>query len=106
MFVINGVVWAVKIVRPDHPLLRQPNGNFALGVCDSRQQLICISNQLKGLAFKETLCHEIVHAAVFSYGVTISHAEEEFLAKFIAKYGRELITVTDKVFKQMKRGRI
>lgn len=106
MFVINGKIWRVKVVRSDYPLLRQPNGQFAVGVCDYSYKLICISDKLRGREFKITLCHEIVHAAMFSYNIKLDHDEEEFLAEFIAQYGPEIIHVTDTVFKKIKKGRI
>ena len=51
MFVINGKVWRVQMVRSDYPLLRQPNGRFAVGVCDYNYKIICISNRLKRKRF-------------------------------------------------------
>ena len=105
MFVINGKVWRVQMVRSDYPLLRQPNGRFAVGVCDYNYKIICISNRLKGKDFKTTLCHEIVHAAMFSYDIDIGDDEEEFIAEFIARYGHEIITISDTIFKQKKKGR-
>ena len=104
MIVLNGYVWKVKIVNPNFPILQKPDGKYAVGVCDSNYKIICISNQLRGKAFKEVLCHEIVHAAVSSYGINIDHETEEFLANFISKYGHQIIQVTDRTFKNMKRG--
>ena len=104
MFTLNGIVWKVRIVQPDFPLLRQPNGNYAIGVCDSNYKLICISNQLHGKIFKEVLCHEIVHAAMFSYNIHIDHDFEEFIANFISKYGQQITQITDVTFKNIKRG--
>lgn len=104
MFIINGEVWRVKIVRPDYPLLVQPNGNLAWGVCDDDYKIICISNQLRGRKFKEVLCHEIVHAAMFSYDVFLDYDTEELLANLISKYGHEIIQITDTTFKKIKKG--
>ena len=104
MFIINREIWRVKIVRPDYPLLIMPDGSFALGVCDDNYKIICISNQIHGRKFKEVLCHEIVHAAMFSYNIYIDHDTEEFIANLISKYGEEIISITDKVFKNIKRG--
>ena len=103
MFTINGIVWKVKVVRPDYPLLLQPNGNFAIGVCDNNYKIICISSKIRGKAFKQVLCHEIVHAAMFSYNIIIDHDTEEFIANLISKYGHEIVHITDKMFKQIKK---
>ena len=47
-----------------------------------------------------------LHAAMFSYDIDIGHDEEEFIAEFIARYGHEIITITDTIFKQRKRDAI
>ena len=104
MFTINGIIWTVKIVNPHHPFLEMPNGKYAIGVCDRNYKVICISNELHGKDFKETLCHEIVHAAVFSYNIQIDYNYEEYLANFISKYGHEIINFTDTTFKKINRG--
>jgi hypothetical protein len=36
---------------------------------------------------KKVLCHEVTHAAMFSYNVEISLMEEELLADLFATYG-------------------
>ena len=51
---------------------------------------------------KKVLCHEIVHAAMFSYGVSLSLDQEEIIADIIATYGEEIINVTNKVFKKLR----
>ena len=104
MFVLNGYVWKVKIVIPNHPMLLQPNGRYAIGVCDNNYKLICLSNKLRGKVFKEVLCHEMVHAAMFSYHIKIEHDFEEFIANFISRYGHQITQITDVVFKNIKRG--
>ena len=104
MFIINGEVWRVKIVRPDYPLLMRPDGSFSVGVCDDNYKVICLSNQLYGRAFHEVLCHEIVHAAMFSYNIMLDHDTEELMANIIARYGQEIIHITDVVFNKIKRG--
>jgi hypothetical protein len=104
MFVLNGIVWKIKIVPPNYPLLQMPDGNYAVGVCDSNYQLICVNNQLRGAYFKEVLCHEIVHAAMFSYNIQITREFEEFIANFVSRYGQQIIQITDAMFKNIKRG--
>lgn len=53
---------------------------------------------------KKVLCHEITHAAMFSYGVTLTLEQEELLADLIATYGEEIIYITNKIFKKIKNG--
>ena len=104
MFILNGIVWGVRIVPPDYPLLKMPNGRYTVGVCDNNYRLICVSNQIHGAYFKEVLCHEVVHAAMFSYNIKVEHDFEEFIANFVSRYGQQIIQVTDVMFKNIKRG--
>ena len=104
MFTINGEVWQVKRVFPGHPMLVKPNGDWAIGVCDDWSKTIFIDKTLHGKLFKEVLCHEITHAAMFSHNVELSQDEEELIANIIAKFGHEIISVTDKMFKKIQRG--
>ena len=52
---------------------------------------------------KKVLCHEIVHATIFSYGIELSVEDEEFIADLIAKHGNEIIKLTDRLFNQFKK---
>jgi len=54
---------------------------------------------------KKVLCHEVVHAAMFSYNVEISLAEEELLADLFATYGQEIIDITNRIFLRLKEKR-
>ena len=71
--VINGVDWKFKLVSPNHPMLRRSDGSLTLGSCDNDNKLIYISATLSPEKFKKVLCHEITHAAMFSYKVLLSH---------------------------------
>ena len=45
---------------------------------------------------KKVLCaHELCHAFCFSYDIHMSIQEEEFLADWVSRYGRDLITILD-----------
>ena len=104
MFIVNGEIWRIKLVRPDYPLLMRPDGTFSIGVCDDNYKVICISNQLHGRIFQEVLCHEIVHAAMFSYNIFLDHDTEELVANIFAKYGYEIINLADTMFRKIKMG--
>ena len=51
---------------------------------------------------KKVLCHEIVHAAMFSYNVDLILEQEELVADLIATYGEEIIDITNQMFKKIK----
>ena len=105
MFLINGEQWRVLLVQPNDITLRMPNGNYAIGACNDSTKTIYINNTLYGRRFEKVLCHELVHAAMFAYDVTIGHDEEELIADVIATFGEEIIDMTDILFDKIRRGR-
>lgn len=101
MFKINGIIWQIYLVDPYHPMLLKSNGTFSVGSCDSETQGIYINDMLDGWFLKRVLCHEIVHAAIFSYNVILDIETEEFIAELIAKYGEEIIDITNSIFSKL-----
>lgn len=53
--------------------------------------------------FKKVLAHEITHAAMYSYQVKLTVDQEELLADIFSTYGNEIVNVTNRVFKKIKR---
>lgn len=98
MFQINNEDWIILIVPPLHYGLQRSDGTFALGVCDDNVKIIYISNNLSPQKMKKVLSHEITHAAMFSYNISLSIEQEELLADLIATYGQEIICITNKIF--------
>lgn len=99
---INGVEWGIYLVSPFHSVLRRSDGSYVLGCCDNLTQNIYINDDLDNYYIKKVLCHEIVHAAIFSYRVDLTVEQEEIVADLIATYGSEIIQITNKVFKKYK----
>lgn len=103
MFVINGEQWRILFV-PEHDVtLLKPNGSFAVGACDDYSKTIYLNNTLSGVYLKKVLCHEITHAAMFSYNVSLSLAQEELIAELMATFGAEIIDITNILFDYLKR---
>jgi hypothetical protein len=100
MIKINGELWRVRIVPPQHPALYR-NGNPALGCCDDIVKTIFISNVLTQREMKKVLCHEMVHAAMYSYDVPITDYVEEIVADLIATYGNEIMSLTHMTYDKM-----
>lgn len=88
------------MVPPYHPILYR-NGNPAIGCCDDIAKTIYISNILSQSLMKKVLCHEIVHAAMYSYDVEISDHIEEIVADLIATYGNEIMNLTHVTYDKM-----
>lgn len=102
MFNINGVEWRILAVPPLDGTLYRSDGSLSVAACDNATKTIYINNTLEGDFLRKVLCHEIVHAAMFSYNVIVSIEQEELLADLIATYGDEIIFITNKVFKKIK----
>ena len=107
MFVINGDYWRITLVSADHPTLMRSDGSVTIGWCDDIDKTIYINRDLGRKMFKKVLCHELTHAAMFSYNIDLTLEQEEILADLIATYGQEIVYITNLVFKRIieKRGR-
>ena len=103
-FIINNISWRVVQVPPTHPILLTSFGDFTLGCCDNDYKVIYVAQGLGWQKFKKVLCHEITHAAMFSYQVELTYDQEELIADILSTYGNEVITVTNKVFSKIRNG--
>lgn len=90
------------MVSPSHPALRRSDNSVTLGSCDNNTNTIYINDSLSQIKMKKVLCHEITHAAMFSYNIDLSIDQEELLADLIATYGQEIIYFTNLIFKKIK----
>lgn len=102
MFQINGEWWKVVLTSTVQPKLFRSNGSLAIGSCDDESKTIYINENLSSTRMKKVLCHEITHAAMFSYNVELNIQQEELLADLIATYGQEIIDIINKIFTRMK----
>lgn len=101
MFLINNVYWKLALVSPNFPLLMRPDGSYSIGACDNLTRTIYINGQLQSGLFKKVLCHEITHAAMFSYNVQLSIEQEQLVADLISTYGDQIIYITNKIFTKL-----
>lgn len=101
MFKINGVDWEIKFASPNHPKLRRQDGSYALGSCDNPTKTIYINEIVPMNKLRKVLCHEVTHAAMFSYNVVLDINQEELIADLIATYGPEIIGITNKIFSRI-----
>lgn len=102
MITINGIEWRVKFVHPWDAMLIREDGVRTLGMCDKDTKTIYLAENLEGSMLKKVICHELVHAAMFSYNVYLSLEQEEVIADIIATYGEEIINITNKVFRKLQ----
>ena len=103
MFTINGEIWHILLVSPNHPALQRSDGSYALGMCYDGNKTIYMNIDLMDAPelFKKVLCHEITHSAMFSYNIDLDYAQEELIADLIATYGEEIIDVTNRIFSHL-----
>lgn len=72
MIEINNIYWQIKMVPQNNPILITSDGGYTYGVCDNYTKTIYLSEDLTGNFLKKVLCHELTHAAMFSYGVDLT----------------------------------
>lgn len=104
MININGEDWRIMVVSSNHPALLRSDGLSTIGACVDDNKTIYIVENLTLDKFKKVLCHELTHAAMFSYNVTLTYEQEELLADLIATYGQEIIHTTNNIFCRIKKG--
>lgn len=102
MFIINNELWRILLVSPNHPMLYREDGSLTIGSCCNETKTIYVNDMLNEQLMKKVLCHEITHAAMFSYNIFLTLDQEELLADLIATYGEEIITITNRVFAKLK----
>ena len=102
MFFINDINWHIVQTSFNHPKLFRSDGSLSIGACDDTTKTIYLNENLTGDQLKKVLCHEITHAAMFSYNVNLTPDQEELLADLIATYGEEIIEITNKIFKKIR----
>ena len=102
MFLINNIYWELAFVAPDYPLLRRWSGEYAIGACDSISRTIYINETLSGDLLRKVLCHEITHAAMFSYNINLSYEQEQLVADLVSTYGEEIVYITNKIFSKLQ----
>ena len=101
-FIINGIRWDIRLVDPRNSIFITSDNYYTIGVCDLLTKTIYLAENLEGSMLKKVICHELVHAAMFSYNVYLSLEQEEIIADIIATYGEEIINTTNKVFYKLQ----
>ena len=81
MFSINGEEWDILAVSANHPKLMRSDGSRSVASCDDDTKTIYVDRTLQGAFLKKVLCHEITHAAMFSYNVDLSYVYTTSLTK-------------------------
>lgn len=99
--IINGAVWMLQFVDSYNPNLLREDGSRTIGMCDNSTKTIYLNDQLTGFLLKKVLCHELVHASMFSYGVYLTPDQEELIADLLSTYGEEIVEKTNLIFSKL-----
>lgn len=98
MFInINGIIWSIHIVPFNHIELRNPDNSYSLGCCNTQQKAIYINSNLSGYQLNKVIRHEITHAIIYSYDISLNAVIEELLADFCATYNEEILYYFNKI---------
>lgn len=101
-FIINGIRWDIRLVDPRNSIFITSDNYYTIGVCDLLTKTIYLANNLEGSMLKKVLCHEVAHAAIYSYNINLSLNKEEIIADWIATYGQEIFYITNKIYKELQ----
>lgn len=94
-FTVNNQEWELVLVNPNSKELMRSNGSITIGMTDNNQKKVFINNRLNDYMFNKCLAHELCHVFCFSHNIYMSIQEEEYLADWVSRYGRELIYLLD-----------
>ena len=97
---MNGYLWHVKTVNPNHPALIDRTDTRRVATTDPKTMTVYISSELSGPFRTTVVIHELGHCAMLSYGLLddIHRAvlpkywvdAEEWVCNFVADYGMEI----------------
>lgn len=105
MLNINGEDWRILFVSANHPALVRSDGSRTIGATDDLIKTIYLNDSLPSWKLRKVLCHEMAHAAMFSYNVELSIDQEELLADLVATYGQEIVDKTNIIFRRIRENR-
>lgn len=84
-------------------MLFRSDGSLSIAACDNVDKTIYVNEYISQAFLKKVLCHEITHAAMFSYDIHLTIDQEELLADLLATYGNEIVVTANKVFDKLKK---
>ena len=102
-FWINNILWHFCFCNPADNIFVTSDGRQTVGATDRKTQTIYVADNLAPAFREKVVTHEICHACMFSYGIDIDYDTEEFICNILADYGREIIDISDSIFRTMKR---
>lgn len=102
MFNCNGINWRIYFVNAKSKYLKRTDGTQTIGMTDGYTHIIYIANNLRGRLLETVLAHELCHAVIFSYDIELDAELEEWIAQFVATYGREVVEILETLLPMIK----
>lgn len=107
-FYLNGDLWRVKSVNPNHPELVDRTGKRCVATTNPVEYCVYLSDQLQGTLFARVLIHELGHCTMISFDLLEEIHRlvepdkwveaEEFVCNFIADYGLTIFDTAYQMF--------
>lgn len=105
-FTVNNQEWNLVFVKPNSSDLMRSNGSITIGMTDNNTKSVYINNRLNNYMTDKVLAHELCHVFCFSYDIYMPIEQEEYLADWISRYGRELVYLLDELMQTLKKAYI
>lgn len=100
-FIVNDRQWNIVFVNPHSNALMRSDGSYTVGCTDNNTSNIFLADNLQGDFLLKVLTHEVCHVFCFSYNIVMPLEQEEQLCDFVATFGRNIIALTDAIFKNI-----
>ena len=105
-FIVNNQEWELVFVKPNSKNLMRSDGTITIGMTDNNTKTVYINNRLHSYMADKVLAHELCHVFCFSYEIYMPIEQEEYLADWISRYGRELVYLLDSLMQILKKAYI
>jgi len=99
-FKIDYADWKLIIV----PANEMDTEYSEFGICNSKAQIIKLSDGIPPSNFKHVLRHELTHAFIYTHSRKQESYSEEDLAIFVEMYGYDIVILTNNLMWRLNNG--
>lgn len=102
-FEFSGLIWNVRFVESNNPILIDRTNAMTIGVTDPDTMTIYLSNRLRGSLLNRVFIHELGHVCLYSTGLLEELHRmvkpqywieaEEMICNLLADYGRKMFGI-------------
>lgn len=95
---INNIPWIVKMVKRDNKNMNPTTDEMYLGLCNYEASTIRIRKGMTKEVTRQTLIHELVHAFLFSHGISVNG--DEAMCDFIGSHADSIIKIANEIMER------